>query len=44
MFKGFMIGFIFSLFMVFVGIPSMFMEDTAREPLTLTKIQQFYRG
>ena len=42
--KGFFIGFFFMIFMIFLIIPSLFMSDTAGEPITLTKIQQFYRG
>jgi hypothetical protein len=44
MIKGFLIGLTASLLMIFVVIPSMFMTDTASEPLTLARVQNFYFG
>lgn len=42
--KGFLIGFIFTLMMFFVVIPSMFMEDTSNNPITFERIHNFYKG
>lgn len=42
--QGFLIGFIFTLMMFFVVIPSMFMEDTSNNPITFERIHNFYKG
>jgi hypothetical protein len=42
--EGFIVGFLFTLFVIFVIIPSLFLEDTARNPINFERIQEFYIG
>ena len=42
--KGFFIGFIYVIIMFFVIIPSLCMDDTNSNPITLERIQAFYKG
>lgn len=42
--NSFIIGFIWSLFVLFIAIPSIALNDTGNEPITFEKIQQLYQG
>lgn len=42
--KGFIVGFLFTLFVFFILMPSLFLEDTARNPINFERIQEFYIG
>jgi hypothetical protein len=42
--EGFIVGFLFTLFVIFALIPSLFLEDTARNPINFERIKTFYTG
>lgn len=41
---NFFIGFFWILFVIFIGIPAIALNDSASEPISFSKIQQLYRG